>query len=399
MTKQRAWAAIAAATLLNLPMGSLYAFSVLLKPLEDALGATRSELSFVFGLASISFTVGMVLAPRLFGLASAPVLVAVCAICCTTGVALAASADSVITLAAGYGVLFGVFGGAAYVFVQQGVNLVITSRQGLVNGYIVSLYPAGAMIAVPAFGWALDRWSVHATLAGLAAAVAMTGLAATLLTIHGGVRLPAPGSALPSAQAARRPRIFWQLWVVFFLAAAAGLTVLSQAKEIVIAYGGAAPLALAATTAITGAIAAARVGGGWLVDRFAIPAVMAAAHALALLGTIVLTLSPTPAVALVTLAMIGVGYGFISGATAGAIAFYWPSSDYGRIASRIYIAWCVAAISLPVLAGHLYDVTGGYRLAVIIAGCGNLLGIGLATLLPRQGTGGIATSSPVGTRT
>jgi MFS family permease len=84
--------------------------------------------------------------------------------------------------------------------------------------------------------------------------------------------------------------------------------------------------------------------------------------------------------------MIGIGYGFVSGATAGAIAFYWPSGDYGRVASRVYIAWCVAAVSLPVLAGHLYDVSGGYGWAVIIAGCGNLLGIALATTLPRQGT-------------
>ncbi len=384
MIRQRAWAAIAAATLLNLPMGSLYAFSVLMKPLEDALGATRSELSFVFGLASVSFTVGMNLAPRVFGLASAPVLVAVCAVVCTAGVALAATADDVVRLALGYGALFGIFGGAAYIFVQQGVNLLVTGHRGLVNGYIVSLYPAGAMIAVPAFGWALARWDVHVTIAGLAAVVAVTGLAATALVVHAGVRLPTAAEARSSAPVARRPAIFWQLWMVFFLAAAAGLTVLSQANGIIVAYGGAAPVALIATTAVTGAIAAARLGGGWLVDRFPIPAVMAAAHVLALLGTIVLTVWPTPAVSLVTLAMIGTGYGFISGATAGAIAFYWSSNDYGRIASRIYIAWCLAAVTLPVLAGHLYDISGGYRMAVIIAGCGNLLGIGLATLLPRQ---------------
>jgi MFS family permease len=143
-------------------------------------------------------------------------------------------------------------------------------------------------------------------------------------------------------------------------------------------------VALVATTAIPAAIAAARVGGGGLVDRFPVPVVMAAAHALALAGTVVLTLWPAPMVSTVTLGMIGVGYGFVSGATAGAIAFYWPSRDYGRIASRIYIAWCAAAISLPVLAGHLYDLSGGYSLAVIIAGGGNLLGIGLACLMPRQ---------------
>ncbi len=385
MIRQRAWAAIAAATLLNLPMGSLYAFSVFLKPLEAALGATRSELSAVFGVATICFTLGMNLAPRLFHVASTPVLLLGCTAGGTAGVALAAAATSLVQLALGYGVLFGICGGAAYIFLQQGVNLIVRSRLGLLNGYIVSLYPAGAMIAAPLFGWALSRWDVHTTLAGLAAAVAATGLAATALAMHGGVRLPtATARAASSAASAARVWIFWQIWTVFFLAAAAGLTVLSQAAGMIVAYGGSTAMALAATTAITGAIAAARLGGGWLVDQFPVPVVMAAAHVLALSGTIVLTLWPTPIVSLATLAMIGMGYGFISGSTAGAIAAYWPSSDYGRIASRLYIAWCAAAVTLPVLAGHLYDLSGGYRLAIAIAGCGNLLGIVVACFLPRQ---------------
>ena len=60
--------------------------------------------------------------------------------------------------------------------------------------------------------------------------------------------------------------------------------VLSQAREMIATYGGATALAVAATTVLTGAIAAARIGGGWLVDRFAVPHVMCAAHALALGG-------------------------------------------------------------------------------------------------------------------
>ena len=48
-------------------------------------------------------------------------------------------------------------------------------------------------------------------------------------------------------------------------------------------------------------------------------------------------------------------------------------ADFGRIASRVYIAWCFAAICLPILAGHLFDLTGGYATTVLVAGCGNLI--------------------------
>lgn len=384
MRKQRIWAAIAAGTVLNLPLGSLYAFSVFLRPMEQALQVSRSELSFVFALATISFTAGMNAAPRLFGVASAPLLVVVCALGSAGGIALAAFAEGLVQLAIGYGLLFGIGGGIAYILVQQGVNLLLQGNKGLVNGYIVALYPLGAMIAAPLFGWALEQWGLRATMGGLAATLAVTGIAAMLLMFVAGVRLRPAGAPQLGAPTVRRAAIFWKMWLVFFLAAAAGLTVLSQAAGIIIAYGGATATALFATTAITGAIAGARIGGGWLVDKFSVPSVMAFAHVVALAGTIALSLFPDPLVAAVTLAMIGMGYGFISGSTAGAVALYWPSGDYGRIASRLYIAWCVAAVTLPVLAGHLFDLTGGYRTAILIAGVGNFLGIIVALQLPRR---------------
>jgi hypothetical protein len=50
----------------------------------------------------------------------------------------------------------------------------------------------------------------------------------------------------------------------------------------------------------------------------------------------------------------------------------------------LYIAWCIAAISLPVLAGWLYDQTQGYDQAMRIAAGVNLLGAMLALSLPAR---------------
>jgi hypothetical protein len=50
----------------------------------------------------------------------------------------------------------------------------------------------------------------------------------------------------------------------------------------------------------------------------------------------------------------------------------------------LYIAWCIAAISLPVLAGWLYDQTQGYDQAMRIAAGVNLLGALLALSLPAK---------------
>jgi OFA family oxalate/formate antiporter-like MFS transporter len=382
--RRRVSFALAAAVALNLPLGTVYAFSVFLRPLEAALAVDRAELSFVFGLAIVAFTCGMNLAPVLYRWAPAWVLVAGCAAVASIGMVLAASAQGIVQLAFGYGGLFGLGGGAAYVLLLQGVNLMLSSHRGLVNGFIVSLYPAGAMVGAPLFGWALGQWGLHATLGGLAATIAAAGALAALLVAASGMRLVAPSGGPAAPLPERRLSVFWRLWTVFFLAAAAGLTVLSQAAGMVEAYGGGLALALSATTAITGCVAAARIGGGWLADRWSAPVVMAGAHALALSGAVLLLVFPGPLVAVAALTMIGMGYGLVSGSTAAAIGVYWGATQYGRIAGRLYIAWCVAAVSLPVLAGRLFDLSGGYAGAIMIATAGNLLGIAIAFSLPRR---------------
>jgi MFS family permease len=376
-----------AATVLNAPLGSLYAFSVFLKPLEALLGLSRADLALVFALASGGFGAGMILAPHFFGLAATSTLVLACATASALGIAVAATAGGLLQLAVGYGVLFGAGGGAAYILAQQAVNLAVTRRHGLVNGYIVGLYPAGAMIAAPLFGWSIREFGVRATLGGLATVLAVTGSISAWLIAQSRVTLAAAAAAsiAPDEGERRRP-VFWRLWIVFFLAASAGLMVLSQAAGIITAYGGATPLAIYGTTFIAGTIAVARLGGGWMVDWLTIPAVAAGAHAVALAGNVVLTLWPGPGVSVLALALVGLGYGVISGVTAAAVAVYWRRALYGRMASRIYLAWCAAAIVLPITAGYLFDLTHGYGSAILIAAGGNALGILVALGLPRQRT-------------
>jgi hypothetical protein len=357
---------------------------VFLQPLEALLGLSRAELAFVFGLATVGFGAGMNLAPYVYGAAATAVLVAACAAAASLGIALAATADGLSRLAIGYGVLFGAGGGAAYILMQQAVNLAVTRRQGLVNGYIVALYPAGAMIAAPLFGWSIREFGVRATLGGLATVLAVTGAIGAWLIARSGVTLTAAAASAAADETDRRRAVFWRLWMVFFLAASAGLMVLSQAAGIITAYGGATRLAVYGTTFIAGSIAAARVAGGWMVDWLSIPAVAAGAHAIALAGNVALTLWPGPEISVVALTLVGLGYGLISGVTAAAMAVYWRRALYGLVASRIYLAWCAAAIVLPVAAGRLFDVTQSYGTAIVIGGVGNVLGIALAAGLPRE---------------
>jgi MFS family permease len=377
---------MAAATILNLPFGTIYAFSVFLKPMETMLGIGRAQMALVFSVASICLTLGMLAGPVLYR-RFAPVGLLLCAgLCSAVGLLVAASATGIGQLMLGFGLLFGLGGGVAFVMMQQGLNQTVESMSGLANGYVVSLYPLGAMIGAPIFGWSIAAFGLRATLVGLAVTVALATLAAALLLRLADIRMQ-DGQADAQGSEDRRWSLFARLFGVFFLAAAAGLMVMSQSAGILQAYGAATAFALGGTTFITGAIAAARIGGGWLVDRFEVPWVACGAHLIALAGSLLLLVFPGPAVAVLAMTLIGMGYGFVSGLTAGAIARYWHKNVFGRVASQLYIAWCVAAVSLPVVAGWLFDRTQAYHGAMMIAAVGNLLGAMLATSLPRNREG------------
>src|SRR5438045_3831195 len=62
-TAAGAWVPLLAALLVNLPTGSLYAFSLFIRYYEAALGVGRAELSAMFSLAAIGYTLGMLLGP------------------------------------------------------------------------------------------------------------------------------------------------------------------------------------------------------------------------------------------------------------------------------------------------------------------------------------------------
>jgi OFA family oxalate/formate antiporter-like MFS transporter len=383
---------ILAATFANLPFGTIYAFSVFLKSMEAMLSLTRSDMGLVFGLSTIMFATGMNIAPLLYTRLSTGAVLIVTCVTGAAGLALASQAQDFWSLLLGYGILFGLGGGTAFTTAQQIVNLAPTKRRGLVNGYVVGLYPLGAMIGAPLLGWSVAQMGLRQTLLNLALVVLISGLVAVWLT---GLRSHIPRASLLSATSTERKAdknapywgmtqwpLFFKIASVFFLAASAGLMVMSQAAGIIQSYGGGTQFSIGATSFITGMIASARITGGWLMDRFSLRQVMGAAHIWSLTGALMLTLWPTPEVALFALAMVGMGYGFVSGSAAGGIGMHWPAAQFGTVASRLYIGWCVAAVCLPVLAGWLFDWSHSYRSSIWIAAVVNVAGIGLAMRLP-----------------
>ncbi len=391
---------ILAATFANLPFGTIYAFSVFLKSMETMLSLTRSDMGVIFGLCTVMFAVGMNISPMVYTRLSTGAVLTITCVTGALGLALASQAQGFWSLLFGYAILFGVGGGIAFTTAQQIVNLVPTKRRGLVNGYVVGLYPLGAMLGAPLLGWSVELMGLRQTLLNLGLVVLISGLIAVWLTgLHSHIpKATVIATSTTHPEANVQPPylgmiqwpLFFKIAIVFFLAASAGLMVMSQSAGIIQSYGGGTQFSIGATSFITGMIAAARISGGWLMDRFSLRQVMAAAHIWSLTGALMLTIWPSPEIALFALAMVGMGYGFVSGSAAGGIAMHWPVAQFGTVASRLYIGWCVAAVCLPVLAGWLFDWSNTYRSSIWIAATVNLAGIIFALRLPPRPTDTLA---------
>jgi len=378
--------ALLVASALNIPFGTIYAFSVFLRPMEQQLAVSRTEMSVVFASATVALALGMNLLPLIARRLSGAMLIPAAGLIGALGIVIVTQAQGFWMLFLGYGVLFGLGGGLSFTAVQQCVNQATVRPSGLANGYVVSTYPIGAMIGAPVFSATLHLWGIGPTLWMLAGVLGCAG-------VLGGWLFRRAGLTLLSAAAAQSPPqpvsltdpIFTRLFAVFFLSASAGLMVLGQAAAMLHAYGAGAGLAAAATTVITAVLAASRLAGGWLVDHWQMRSVAVGANLCAFAGAVLITLWPVPLSALFALSLLGAGYGLMSGASAGYIPRLWPRDLFAAIAARLYVAWCLAAVCLPVLAGWLFDLTGSYRAAVMVAAAGNLAGVWLARRIALTG--------------
>src|SRR5260221_5693432 len=105
--RRRPWILLLAALLINLPTGSIYAFSLFIRYYEAALQVGRAELSAMFSLAAIGYTLGMLLGPVSYRWARPARLVLGLGAIIALGWTVNAAAPNLVVLGFGYGVLLG----------------------------------------------------------------------------------------------------------------------------------------------------------------------------------------------------------------------------------------------------------------------------------------------------
>jgi len=352
-----------AAIWLMASLGTLYSWSIFVRPIEVEFAQSRTVASATFSVAIVAFTIGMLTAPSVNQLLRASIIAFSTCLLAAMGLALAALSKSVLFTIIGYGGIFGLANGWGYSFSLQIIEG-ISKRRGLFIGVAVASYTAGSALASPILSALLNTHGYRMTLLFLAAYLLLAGALVSLMLRNVILKTRSLHS---SRQEKLLPSVFEFaiLWVCFLLNSMIGVMLLAHAAPLVSSFGGSERNAVSAVVAVSLGNGFGRLFGGWFADSFPGRTLLVGAPAMAFLAFVISTVSPSAMTALFLLAMTGTAYGSIASGMPTIIATYYGGNRMAWIYGRVFTAWGLAGVLGPIVAGAVFDQHGDYKQIIV----------------------------------
>ena len=374
------WWRLLGAIMMTLALGTLYAWSVFVAPLEREFGWKRAQTSAVFTLAAVMFAASLLLAGRLqdrFG----PFWISVTgSVLISLSFLLFSYTSSLYFLYFFYGVLGGAGTGFGYGTVVPVMAKWFPDKTGLAIGLALMGFGSGSaffgsfanLVLFPRFGWRASC----VILSGIFLVMTMT--AAFLLKNPVASRQSTNNLAFLTSATTRhqftpgevlRTPAFYLLWIGFGLGSTAGLMVISQLIPFANSQG-ISSAALATLGLVIGAFGnvSGRVLSGWLSDimgrlntlRIVIAISCVAMPALYSVGAHLTALY-------VLIYLVYFSYGAQASVIPSTVADFWGSRYAGTNYGALFTAWGFAGILGPTIGGVLFDRFRNYGAAFYTA--------------------------------
>jgi len=377
------WWRVVGGLLMNLALGSLYAWSVFVAPLEKEFGWTRADTSTIFTIAVVVFAVSFVLAGRLQD-KKGPFWVSVTGgLLVSIGFFLSAWTTSLGWIFFVFGALGGIGNGFGYATPIPVMAKWFPDRRGLAVGLAVAGYGGGSAIFGPlALNWLIPTYGWRATFQILGVIFfVMTMVGAFLLQNPPVGYRPAGWTPAPAAKAAAtvyeftpgealRTPTFYYMWVAYCLGTVAGFMAISQLVPFARGVGLGTWAAMALFIGAVGN-AAGRILSGWMSDtigRLNVLRLMIAVSAVAMPLLNFAGGMPTfPLYFFVMVFILYWCYGTQLSVNASTTSDFWGTKNAGLNYGLLFTAWGVAGIIGPRVAGVLFDKYQNYQAAFYTA--------------------------------
>jgi OFA family oxalate/formate antiporter-like MFS transporter len=405
------WLLAGGGVLMQLALGSVYAWSVFRNPLIKTFGWSIADVTTTFSIAILvlgfaAFLGGLWMrrvGPRVVGITAG--------ICYGLGVALASlSNGNIWVLWLTYGVLGGLGLGLGYIVPLATLVKWFPDRRGFITGLAVAGFGAGALITAPVAEHLISGVGVLKTLSIL-------GIDYLIMVVLGAsvMRNPPegwtpkgwqPSTKQQSQLQARNYTLkealstwrWYVLWAMLFLNTTAGISIISQASPMAQEITGASAAAGAGLVGIISiANGAGRLLWAWFSDAIGRRNIFLIMFLLqAVLFFLLPAMRAFTLLALVCFIIIscyGGGFGTMPAFAADYFGTKWVGSIYGLMLT----AWGFAGVFGPLLIANIRQATGSYSGALITIASILLVASLLPVMLGRQPAAEeVAQAKPVG---
>ena len=375
---QNRWLPIVGGILMNLALGSLYAWSVFVPPLEREFGWTRAQTSWVYTIAIVCFALTFIFAGRLQDRKGPRICALLGGLLVSAGFVLASFTSSLAMLYVFYGVIVGIGNGFGYSTPMPVASKWFPDRRGLVVGLMVGGYGGGqAIFGTLASGWLVPSVGWRTTFLILGAVFFVMTMTGTLLIRNPPAGYRPPGWSPTHAAAARADfttremlgtPAFYFLWVAYCLGTTAGQMTISQLVPFARSAGLGASVATISLIVSSCGNAGGRIFSGWLSDALGrLPTIktMVLVSAAAMPALFLWRANVVAFYAFV--AVVYWCYGTQLSVFASTTADYYGTKHLGLNYGMLFTAWGAAGILGPAIAARVYDRFGDYRYAFFAA--------------------------------
>jgi len=388
------WVVTFAGTGINLALGVLYTWSLFKEAIGKEFGWKGEQLNDPYALCCIVFAFAMILAGRCQDKLGPRLTASLGGLLVGGGLVLISGTQSYGLWVLGFGVLVGVGIGFGYSSATPpALKWFPPSQTGLVAGLVVAGFGLAPVYLSPLTKYLLAAGGLRGAMLiyGIAFSVAVCGLAQLLRNppvpaapASAGSSGAGPGSSAPPG--VWRSPAFYLLWALYFVAAGAGLMVISSISGMARKSMGDAAFVAVAVMAVGNA--AGRIVAGLLSDRIGRrPTLTLVLFIQAVLMFVAIPVTGTKGLSAWVLVLVATLIGFNYGANLSLFPSFakdlWGLKGFGMNYGLLFTAWGVGGLILSRLQQTLTARAGGdFTSSFLTAGVLLLVGVGLTFLLP-----------------
>ena len=371
------WSALVGGGLMNVALGTYYAWSVFVPALEREFGWNRTQTSLVPTIDMVTLSSMFVVAGFLQNRIGPRAVATIGGIMFSLGLFLASFTHSLPMLYCTWGLMIGTGIGFGYLVPITVGSKWFPHHRGLVNGLAIGIFAAGSGIFGPIAGTMIERIGWRATFqifAGIFFVFTMVGsyLLKDPPAGYGGPVSKSTGAGrartshdVPTSQVIREP-IFLALWAAYALGTTAGTMVISQLVPFARSAGMNAKIAAFAITIGAIGSASGRFFSGWMSDHLGRLRTLRAVILISMIATPMLYAFREEILAFyVLLFFVYYCYGTQLSVYTALAGDFWGTKFLATNYGLLLLAWGSAGVMGPVLGARVFVNYGNYRYAFL----------------------------------